>query len=305
MAKFTLGTFNCENLFARYQFRANFTGDPDQGWTINDSKFDIYDETEKQITAKAIRAVDADIICVQEVENLPTLERFASRYLGPCKYKHRLLIDAHDPRNIDVGVLSRFPVTSVMTYRDLRTKNNKSYVYSRDCLQVTFEVADGVEFTVYVNHFKSMMGGRAKTHDRRKQQADEVAKLLKGHWGDEMRANFAVVGDFNDYLGQGTALSGLVRAPLVNIMDRVSDEERWTHYYAREEEYRQLDYILLPKALDDAQGHPVPAAERRGMPFRAERVTEDRFDFVGEDAPKASDHCPLYVELDTDGMLDG
>ena len=303
MGTFKLCTFNCENLFARYRFRENFTGDPEQGWTINDSTFDIYDETEKQITAKAIRAVDPDIVCVQEVENLPTLERFASRYLAPCKYKYRLLIDAHDPRNIDVGVLSRFPITSVMTYRDLRTKNNKAYVYSRDCLQVTFEVTDGVEFTVYVNHFKSMMGGRAKTHDRRKQQADEVAHLLKKQWGSDMKGNFAVVGDFNDYLGDGTALNGLVKSPLVNIMERVSEHDRWTHYYARDEEYRQLDYILLPKDLDDAQGNPVPGVERRGMPFRAERVTEQRFEFVGESAPKASDHCPLYVEMDTDKVV--
>lgn len=302
MATFRLATFNCENLFARYQFKENFTGNPSQGWSINETTFDILDEPQKKVTGQAIREADADILCLQEVENLPTLERFASRYCAPQKYKHRLLIDSHDPRNIDVGVLSRFPILTIRTHRDLRTPNNKAFLYSRDCLEVTLGV-DGKEFTVYVNHLKSMMGGRDETHARRKEQADHVAGIVKSRWGAKLEGNFAVVGDLNDYIDADTALDVLVKKPLVNIVDRLPKVDQWTHYWAGGGEYRQLDYILLPGPLDKAQGNPVPGVVRKGLPWRATNYTGPRFDDVGENEPKASDHCPLFVDLDTANLL--
>ena len=36
---------------------------------------------------------------------------------------------------------------------------------------------------------------------------------------------------------------------------------------------------------------------RKGLPFRATKYTGPRFPDVGEDNPKASDHCPLAMEL--------
>lgn len=296
--EFKLCTMNTENLFARYRFKKNFEP-PEEGFTINDTQFEIFDEPEKKVTAEAIRAVDADILCLQEVENLPTLERFASRYLGKLKYKHRILIDSHDPRMIDVAVLSRFPIVGVRTQRDRRTRDNKAYLYSRDNLEVTVELAPGQEFVVYVNHFKSMMEGREATAPRRREQAEDVAQILRARWGERLRGNFAVVGDFNDYLDDASALNALVKKPLVNVVARLPSDEQWTHYWAKGKEYRQLDFILLPEDLDRAQDRPVPVIERRGQPWRAEKYTGPRFDDVGENEPKASDHCPVCVALDS------
>ena len=107
-----IATFNVENLLARYRFKDNFDPAGEDGFSINNLAFSLYNDEEKRLTAKAIKAVDADIICLQEVENLEVLERFNSRYLGgkkEKKYKYRMLIDSHDPRRIDVAVLSRYP----------------------------------------------------------------------------------------------------------------------------------------------------------------------------------------------------
>ena len=62
-----LATFNVENLFARYRFRRNFDPIDSDGFSINNLAFSINDETAKQITAKAIREVDADVLALQEV----------------------------------------------------------------------------------------------------------------------------------------------------------------------------------------------------------------------------------------------
>ena len=73
-----LATFNVENLFSRYRFRSNVTPSLD-GFTRNDLAFDIYNDDEKRITAKAIRTVDADVICLQEVARfMPDLDQGAA-----------------------------------------------------------------------------------------------------------------------------------------------------------------------------------------------------------------------------------
>jgi endonuclease/exonuclease/phosphatase family metal-dependent hydrolase len=295
---FTLATFNVENLFARYKFRSNVDAYEIEGFTVNELAFDIYDEAEKKITAEAIREVDADIVCLQEVESLTVLDRLKSRYLPKAGYDHRILVDCFDPRHIDVGVLSRHPITRIRTYRHERVPGGSTPLFSRDCLEVDFNIK-GKEFTVYVNHFKSMMGGRAQTKARRRMQAEKTLEIVKARFPD-LRGNFAIVGDLNDYPDAGTALGGLLDS-FTNIIDFLPEEDRWTHHWASgpaAEQYNQLDYIFLPSNLvDAAKKKPKPVITRKGLPWRAARYPGERFDDVGENDPKASDHCPVSVEL--------
>ncbi|MFC1619298.1 endonuclease/exonuclease/phosphatase family protein [Candidatus Neomarinimicrobiota bacterium] len=293
-----IATFNVENLFARYRFRSNVDPTGLDGFTINQTAFDIYDETSKQITAKAIRDVDADVIALQEVESLPVLDRFNSRYLGGMDYTHRILVDAFDPRKIDVAVLSKHPIERVKTYRNERNARNTAWLFSRDCLVVEIDV-NGKALVLYVNHFKSMMGGRDNTRERREGQVEKVAELITEHWKKgNYKGNFVVLGDFNDYLDPNTSLTALMNHQgLVNVSERIENADRWTHYWAGGNSYSQLDFILLSKGLAEHNGN-VPETMRKGLPWRAERYSGERFDFVGESSPKASDHCPLYMDID-------
>ena len=296
MSEIRIATFNCENLFARYRFRENFTP-TFNGFQINDLAFDIHDETAKRITAEAIRDVDADIICLQEVENMSVLERFNSRYMPREGYRHRIVVDGNDPRLIDVAVLSRHPFRAVRSARHIRNAANTAYLFSRDCLRVDVDCGGRV-LTLYVNHLKSMIGGRADTRPRRQEQAEGVHAIIREDWGAELEGDFAVVGDMNDYPGEGTALGALLDEPnLVNPVDRLPEADRWTHFWAGGGEYRQLDYILLSRSLDARAGEPVPTRNLQGLPWRAERHAGERYDNVGENEPKASDHVPLAVTL--------
>jgi endonuclease/exonuclease/phosphatase family metal-dependent hydrolase len=305
---FRLATFNCENLFARFRFRSGFAPDAD-GFTINDMAFDIFDETEKQISGAAIRKLDADVLALQEVESLPVLDRFCSRYLGGKGYKHRVLIDGNDPRYIDVAVLSRYPISALRTHRHERTAAGTADLFSRDCLEVGVDIG-GKLLVLFVNHFKSMMAsdfssnddGRTQTHKRRKEQVERVATLVNERCGGgSFDGNFAVLGDFNDFLDEKTSLTALTSHPqLVNGLPRLPESERWTHYWKDGgplNGYRQLDYILLGKALDTRAGKPAPGVLRDGLPWRAIKYAGDRLPNVGEDEPKASDHCPVYVDI--------
>jgi endonuclease/exonuclease/phosphatase family metal-dependent hydrolase len=293
-----LATFNCENLFARYRFKENLTPRDSDGFTINQLAFEIYEEPEKQITGAAIRKVAPDVIALVEVENLLVLDRFNSRYLGGMGYRHRILIDSADPRGIDVALLSRYPIVSVCSHRHERNAANTAALFSRDCLEAEIDVS-GRRLLLYVNHFKSMMEGRAETKKRREEQARRVAEIVDQRWNAVgYEGNFVVPGDLNDYPGQGTALSPLLNhSGLTNVVDRLPDGERWTHFYAGGNEYRQLDYLFLSKSLA-ATNTGVPQIMRMGLPHRAVKYTGERFPNVGEDNPKASDHAPVFMDIE-------
>ena len=117
-----------------------------------------------------------------------------------------------------------------------------------------------------------------------------------------------MLGDLNDYLetdAQGrTGIDELVGwEAVVNVVDRLPEEEQWTHFFKGNARcpippsYHQLDYLLLSKTL--AEANPgEPTIVRKGMPKRADRYTGPRFDGIGKDKPKDSDHCPVVVTID-------
>ena len=126
---YSLATFNANNFFLRYRFPKTYPGDTSKkslvdatdaviGYmpsTIGDysiKNYIVWDEARRELASIALMAPDEklpDIICFQEVENIHALRVFNNRYLGKT-YPYSLLIDSHDIRNIDVGILSRFPL---------------------------------------------------------------------------------------------------------------------------------------------------------------------------------------------------
>ncbi|MEX1253773.1 MAG: endonuclease/exonuclease/phosphatase family protein [Dehalococcoidia bacterium] len=317
MATIRIATFNAENLFARYKFNSNV--DPAaavrDGWNADARHFDISDEPSKTITARAIKELKADVIALQEIENLDTLKRFRSGFLGGFKaYPHAVAIDGNDPRLIDVAVLSRLPLVNIRTHQHLR--DGPTALFSRDCLELDVVVSPSKTVTLYVNHLKSMLDkkdachGRAKTRAKRLKQAQAVKQIVIDRFGQQAgRQPFIILGDLNDYLAtdvQGTTgiddLAGWDQ--VVNVVDRLPEADRWTHFFKGRSSracklpagYHQLDYLLVSKSLAAATAR-VPEIERRGMPTRADRFTGARFPGVGKNEPKASDHCPVVMQL--------
>jgi hypothetical protein len=119
LATFTLATFNCENLFARYKFDKTVQKEDaiKDGWLANQTRFHKFDKAETRLTAAALKETKADVIALQEVESNGTLRTFRSRYLnGREKYQEYLVIDGNDYlRLIDAGILSSFHIEKIRT----------------------------------------------------------------------------------------------------------------------------------------------------------------------------------------------
>jgi endonuclease/exonuclease/phosphatase family metal-dependent hydrolase len=130
------------------------------------------------MTALAIADADADILCMQEVENLDTLHRFEYGYLFKMigdGYRHKVLIDGNDSRGINLALMARehtldgakIEILEVISHAHLSyeaagstrrsSKSAKPHdkVFKRDCLEVDLKIGSK-RLTVYVVHFKSM-----------------------------------------------------------------------------------------------------------------------------------------------------
>lgn len=195
-------------------------------------------------------------------------------------------------------------------------------VFRRDCLEIDVEVAPGKSLTVYICHFKAIGQSREGTLPLRLAEAKAVRRLIEMRFGrDVAHANWVIAGDLNDYVEidgsalmpdletgrmQPTALGPLVgadddrREPFAyDVNQLIADPlDRWTSYYAADDSYTQLDHILVSPALWVANADTVPRIHRAGQPYRAVRYRGERYPRVGLDRPKASDHCPIVVDLE-------
>jgi endonuclease/exonuclease/phosphatase family metal-dependent hydrolase len=206
-------------------------------------------------------------------------------------------------------------------------------VFNRDCLEVEISFADR-SLTLFITHLKSMSHGpdddRRVTAPIRRAEAGAIRNLVERRFGADWRkASWIIAGDLNDY--RERILPGAaVEAALPSSIDVLIDDfavnpalalppgERWTHFYrawsaeqgALTEEHLQLDYVLMSPALAAANPQPAITLIRRGLPYRVPldpaapdrsiatlATRADRYPRIGWDRPKASDHCPLVIEL--------
>lgn len=246
-------------------------------------------------------------------------------------YDRRHVVSGNDTRGIDVALLSRREVTlrshaeltfdfladlgadwqALSAIGEMRDKR----IFRRDCLEVDLDLGT-TQLTIFVCHFKSMQTGdlegenAAATRPIRHAEALAVRRIIEQKFGGEpAAANWMICGDLNDIAyADGKAVACPALAPLleggfaVNVIERLPAEERWTHYHPETDEHVQLDYILLSPALAAANPRAIPDVIRRGQPWRVPRLADTpRYPRVGWDRPKASDHCPVVIEIDIPG----
>ncbi|HLQ46030.1 MAG TPA: endonuclease/exonuclease/phosphatase family protein, partial [Planctomycetaceae bacterium] len=195
-------------------------------------------------TARVIKAVAADVLCMVEVEDRHTLDRFNRLTLAKFKasFEHNLLIDGNDPRGIDVGVLSQFEIRSVRSHIDdvtIRGQTSEK-IFSRDCPEFEIALPDGRSLWLLANHFKSQGYGTRRGNDaKRTRQAKRVRQLLERF--DLTRDLVVVAGDLND-TPDSLPLRPLLTAPFLFdvFQSPLLGGPRWTYHDGRQ----QIDYLL-------------------------------------------------------------
>lgn len=324
MTKLKIMTFNVENMLARFNFREwekerlatllDIDSDIERANLIR-THWNVINEENRVATALTIRKADPDTIFLQEVENMISLKAFHDRYLRRIsgrQYPHMMLVEANDPRGINVAVLSRYKINSSTSHQEIEKDITypdgtvrRERVFRRDCLEVEIKKDSNI-IPVFLCHFKSMIGGRSETRHIREAEAATVKEIIENRFGTDPSGNYWIIlGDLNDYIetdGIPDNEHGL--HPLLdndfsfNIVQRINDpKDRWTHYHQDDDSYHQLDYLLLSPSLKEKNQSTVPEIIRAGQPYRAERYTGTRWPRAGYDRPKASDHCPVVASI--------
>jgi endonuclease/exonuclease/phosphatase family metal-dependent hydrolase len=330
-----IATFNLENLLQRFNFYSygqltverslrilGVESDDEDYFALRRSLFVALTDDSRQQTAQVIRDTGADVICLQEVENIDVLNHFHQRFLKQStgvNYGWRRLIEGNDNRGIDVAVMSKQRIDPPVSHAehtfddfDLFNAELEAYglspgdsIFRRDCLEVETSVDDN-PLTLFICHFKSMSGGRDETIPVRRAEAAAVRRIIEDRFPNLDQADWLVVGDLNDYIsdsnGNPVTPNGL--EPLfeggfsVNLVDNLPAANRWTHFYPREQSFHQLDYLLASPGLAGKNLGVQPDIVRAGQPYRIPGIEAvPRYPRVGFDRPKASDHCAVAVTL--------
>jgi endonuclease/exonuclease/phosphatase family metal-dependent hydrolase len=302
MSTVKIGTFNAENLFMRYRFdkTVDIEKFKREGGEIN--TFKLFLESAKPIgtgqiknTAKVIKENDPDIIALQEVESLDTLKQFnrIRSYLNRA-YPYGILIDGNDRRQIDVALLSKYKISNIRTHQ-YDKDDNGNLIFSRDCIEVDITIGEKT-LTFFVNHFKSKYRDNPA---KRKRQAERVAEIIKDRFGEQLRGDFVVAGDFNDTPDSDTlkALLGSNSSRLENVVQRMVPTEQWTTEYKGRTS--QIDYLLLSPSLAEGNPNEIPYIERRGLGDYIKSYKGPRFKGVGKEGTEASDHCAIFMNINS------
>jgi endonuclease/exonuclease/phosphatase family metal-dependent hydrolase len=252
-----------------------------------------------QNTGRVIREIDADVLCLVEVESRPVLRRFNDTILNSARYAHAMVIDGNDDRGIDVGLASRWPICDMRSHVDDPDPETQRPVFSRDCAEFQIDLPGTRTMWVLVNHFKSRGYGSKAANDRkRRKQAERVSAILKRF--DLKKRWVVVAGDLNE-LPDSDSLSPLLRrAGLRNTFDKLpADADRWTHRDdALASKNEQIDYLLVSDALWPRLKEV--RIERRGIWAKTQKTRGKYppFDTVTGDTTAASDHAAVWAEFD-------
>jgi endonuclease/exonuclease/phosphatase family metal-dependent hydrolase len=248
--------------------------------------------------AERIKAIDVDVLAVQEVESIEALQEFVdTQALDKAGYKHLVLVEGNDERLIDLGLISRQPIGAVISWRHRTYQNKRTKpIFSRDLLQVEILSDDRKEtlVTLYVNHLKSKLARSAREtaagNLRRKRQAETIATIISER---PPPGPYMVLGDMND----SPTTSRLEALPNLGLVNALTDPDEtggpypandpdqpptraWTHRFRDKgkTDYELLDQIWLSPDL-------APKQTGAWINRRTSRAGD------------ATDHDPPYIRL--------
>lgn len=244
-------------------------------------------EAEKRPLRQVIRALNADILVVQEMGPMPYLAELRRDLNAEhCAYDFAELGIAADADR-HVAILSRRPFVGRPETVDLEYAYFEGREHVKRGLLVAVVHTDAGDLTIFGVHLKSRLAVRPDdplSEIRRTAEATAIRDEILRRFPDPAGARFVVLGDCND---------GRTSKPVERLLRRGRVEialllpaadaqgETWTYRYRKEDSYERVDHILVAPELRDSV------------------VGGAALIYGGEGTQAASDHRPVVVRLDT------
>jgi endonuclease/exonuclease/phosphatase family metal-dependent hydrolase len=218
--------------------------------------------------AAVLTRIDADLVLLQEVENLPLAEALAQR----AGYLEARLVEGYDPRGIDVALLSRYPVDRYVSHLGERAADGRP-LWSRDCVEARV-AAPGGAVVLVLGHLVSRLTD--PTGDRRREQAARMREIADEAASANPGALVVVGGDLNDEPWNAPLAPLLADGAWTEPLSVLGAAGSWT--WLGNGGGARLDYLLVARE----EARRVASAS----------VVE------GTDVAAASDHRPVVLELE-------
>lgn len=254
-------TWNVENFF-------DAIDDPD---TEDDVPTGAQVSRKVEELARVLRAADADVIVLQEVENEAVLDRLANA----IDYPHRGLMPGNDPRGINLAWIARVEPTMVAHHIDDRfpaPDGSREFRFARDAVEVFLEVG-GAEIAIMILHLRSQREGG---DDHRLAEATQAHSVVRRR-GELGTPRMLVMGDLNDEPGSPAIDALTSDGLLVDLAAELPVDERWT--FTGFGDRKQFDYVLATEGMREWL---VPGSVRV---------------LRGAEVETASDHFPVVARF--------
>ncbi|MSR41077.1 MAG: hypothetical protein EXS10_04160 [Phycisphaerales bacterium] len=302
-----IAAYNVENLF-----------DPNDDPALSGQYDDINEITSParcEALAAAIRKLDADVLCLEEVESKSALEWFRDKYLSDLGYDYIASEEVGYYRGVEQSVLSRVPIEKVTTWTAEKIDDmiamctperaaklqgewampdagaKPIQYFQRSPLMVDLRTTDGYAFAVMVVHYKA----GAFDHQRELEALQTevfVAERLKA----DPQLNLAILGDFN-----GTPNDMNVKVLRTSALglrsgyDWRAQKDGPRELYTTHASSRSIDYLLMTPAMAEdvvPDSYFVLGTLHAPSDWDYKKAKE-----IPPPVGYASDHYPISIEI--------
>ncbi|MFM7052794.1 MAG: endonuclease/exonuclease/phosphatase family protein [Planctomycetota bacterium] len=303
-----LAAYNVENLF-------DDKDDP----ALSGEYDDIEEKTSEarlKAIARTIKELDADVLCLEEVESKECIEWFRDKYLKGMGYDHVASLEAGYYRGVEQSVLSRIPIVDARVYTgedavisDMESRRTAESAkrlggewakpegkmperFQRSPLRVDLRSPDGYEMTVFVVHFKA----GADFDHQRELEALQVEQFVEEMLAKNPDANVAVLGDYNGMPNDMNVKALRISDDnLVSAFDWRFDTKASRDTYVTHASGRSIDFIVMSPGLaaDCVDGSYFVL----GTLHAASDWNWRTADQIPPPEGYASDHYPVVIEV--------
>lgn len=246
-------------------------------------------EKEKEAMRAVIRAMNADVLAVQEIGG-PAFVEELKRDLKTAgiDYPFTATLEGPDPHR-RIAFLSKKPFAQITRHNRIETgfeiasPHERVALVNRGLLGVTLSV-EGRPVTLYTVHLKSRLtsnAGDARAERERLAEAAAVRQKLADDGVMKPDTLALLCGDFNDGPNSKTITGFAVHAgaPFLTLLDaKDASGEIWTYRNAKKGFYDRSDYAFVSPAL-------------KPFVIRSRALDHPR-------TGAASDHRPIVVEFE-------
>jgi endonuclease/exonuclease/phosphatase family metal-dependent hydrolase len=182
--------------------------------------------------SKIVAPFDPDVAVFAEVENQTVIDALNMKLGGIYPEAH--VIEGNDPRGIDIAILSKIPLTSIVSHKaDAFTANgttSPSYHYSRDCVEYHF-TKGSQKIIILGVHFKA----KAPPDDPQKRLAEgqHTRLIADGLLMADPTVALIVTGDFNDEPGSPAvaAVAGAAPNLFTDAPSFMAPTDAWSYLF--------------------------------------------------------------------------